>query len=78
MPSLEEFIKSLTKEQTKLNNMGAIKGPRVHALTMNDGSQKYQKYKYKDKQKSHAHMKKEGYTKPFTDASGSKGEKGRK
>ena len=27
---------------------------------------------------SHAHLKKEGYTKPFTDASRSKGEKGRK
>ena len=29
-------------------------------------------------EKSHAHPKKEGYTKPFTDASGYKGEKGRK
>jgi hypothetical protein len=34
--------------------------------------------KDKYKHKSHAHMKKEGYTKPFTDASRSKGEKGRK
>jgi hypothetical protein len=58
--------------------MGAIKGPRAHALTVHDGSQKYQKYKYKYKRKAHAHTKKEGYTKPFTDASGSKGEKGRK
>jgi hypothetical protein len=72
------FIKSLTQEQTKLINMGAIKGPRVHALTMHDGSHKYLKSKYKDKRKSYAHTKKEGYTKPFTDASGSKGEKGRK
>jgi hypothetical protein len=32
MPSLEEFIESLTQEQTKVINMGAIKGPRVHAL----------------------------------------------
>jgi hypothetical protein len=78
MPSLEDFIESLTQEQTKLINMGTIKGPRVHALIVHDGSHKYQKYKDKDKQKSHAHMKKEGYTKPFTDASGSKGEKGRK
>jgi hypothetical protein len=31
--------------------------------------------KYKDKQKAHAHSKKEGYTKPFTDSSGFKGEK---
>jgi hypothetical protein len=78
MPSLEDFIESLTQEQTKLINMGAIKGPRVHALTVHDGSHKYQKSKDKDKWKSHAHTKKEGYTKPFTDASGSKGEKGRK
>jgi hypothetical protein len=72
------FIKSLTQEQTKLINMGAIKGPRAHALTVHDGSHKYPKSKYKDKRKSYAHTKKEGYTKPFTDASGSKGEKGRK
>jgi hypothetical protein len=73
MPSLEDFIESLTQEKTKLINMGAIKGPRAHALTVHDGSQKYQKYKDKYKQKSHAHTKKEGYTKPFTDAFGSKG-----
>jgi hypothetical protein len=36
------------------------------------------KSKYKDKRKYYAHTKKEGYTKPFTDASRSKGEKGRK
>jgi hypothetical protein len=78
MPSLEDFIESLTQEQTKLINMGTIKVPRAHALTMHDGSHKYQKSKYKYKWKSHAHLKKEGYTKPFTDASGSKGEKGRK
>jgi hypothetical protein len=78
MPYLEDFIESLTQEQTKLINMGQIKVPKVHAHTMQDGSHKYQKYKYKDKRKAHAHMKKEGYKKPFTDASGSKGEKGRK
>jgi hypothetical protein len=43
MPSLEDFIESLTQEKTKLINMGTIKGPRAHALTMHDGSQKYQK-----------------------------------
>jgi hypothetical protein len=58
MPSLEDFIESLTQEQTKLINMGAIKGPRVHALTVHDGSQKYHKYKYKYKRKYLAHMKK--------------------
>jgi hypothetical protein len=78
MPSLKEFIEAPTQEQTKLIKMGTIKYPRAHALTMHDGSQKYQKYKDKYKQKSHAHSKKEGYTKPFTDAFESKGEKGRK
>jgi hypothetical protein len=78
MPSLEEFIESLTQEKTKLINMGTIKGPREHALTMHDGSHKYKKSKDKYKRKSHSHTKKEGYTKPFIDASGSKGEKGRK
>jgi hypothetical protein len=78
MPSLEVFIEALTQEKTNLINMGTIKAPKVHALTMKYGIHKYQKYKDKDKRKSHAHLKKEGYTKPFTDASGSKGEKGRK
>jgi hypothetical protein len=78
MPSLEDFIESLTQDQTKLINMGVIKGPRAHALTMHGVSHKYHKSKDKYKQKAHAHMKKEGYTIPFTDASGSKGEKGRK
>jgi hypothetical protein len=78
MPSLEEFIESLTQEQTKLINMGTIKGPRVHTLIVHDGNHKYQKYKDKYKRKSHPHTKKEGHTKPFTDASRSKGEKGRK
>jgi hypothetical protein len=78
MPSLEDFIESLTQEQTKLINMGDIKGTRAHALTVHDRSHKYHKSKDKYKQKSHAHTKKEGYKKPFTDSSGSKGEKGRK
>jgi hypothetical protein len=78
MPSLEDFIESLTQEKTKIINMGTIKGPSVHALIVHDGSHKYHKYKYKDKQNYHAHTKKEGYTKPFTDASGSKVEKRRK
>jgi hypothetical protein len=58
--------------------MGTINSPRAHALIVHDGSHKYKKSKNKDKQKSHAPLKKEGYTKPFTDAFGSKGEKGRK
>jgi hypothetical protein len=78
IPSLEDFIKSLTQKKTKLINMGTIKGPRAHALTMKYGSQKYHKSKDKYKWKAHAHPKKEGYTKPFTEASRSKGEKGGK
>jgi hypothetical protein len=79
MPSLEELIESLTQEQTKLINMGKIKGPKAHELVVQYGSiHKYQKYKYKNKRKAHENLKKEGYSKPFTDASGSKGEKGRK
>jgi hypothetical protein len=60
MPSLEDFIKSLTQEKTKLINMAAIKGPRAHALIVHDGIHKYQKYKDKYKHKYHAHMNKEG------------------
>jgi hypothetical protein len=78
IPSLEEFIKSLTQEKTKLSNMRKIKGPKAHALTMQYGNHEYHKSKYKDKNKAHAHPKKEGYTKPFIHASGSKGGKGRK
>jgi hypothetical protein len=78
MPSLEDFIESLTQEQTKLINMGKIKGPKAHALTVQDGSHQYQKSKDKDKRKDHAHSEKEGYSKPFTDASAFKGGKGGK
>jgi hypothetical protein len=59
--------------------MGKIKVPKVHALTVQDGSShQYQKSKDKDKMKSHESLKKEGYSKPFNDASGLKGGKGRK
>jgi hypothetical protein len=77
--SLEAFIESLTQEKNKLIYMGKIKGPKAHALTVQDGSgHQYQKSKYKDKMKAHANTKKEGYSKPINDASGSKGGKGRK
>jgi hypothetical protein len=49
MLSLEEFIESLTQEQTKLINMGTIKGPRAHSLIVHDGRHKYHKSKYKYK-----------------------------
>jgi hypothetical protein len=58
--------------------MGKIKGLMVHALTVQDGSHQYHKYKYKYKRKTHANLKKEGYSKPFIDVSRSKGGKGRK
>jgi hypothetical protein len=73
MPSLEEFIESLTQEKTKLINVGKIKGPKVHGITMKYGNHQYYKSKDKYKRKSHANPKKEGYSKPFTDASRSKG-----
>jgi hypothetical protein len=79
MPSLEAFIESLTQEQNKLINMGKIKIPKVHALTMQDGSgHQYQKSIDRDKRKEHENPKKEWYSKPFNDASGSKGGNGRK
>jgi hypothetical protein len=50
--------------------MRKIKGPKVHALTVQDdiGHQNH-KSKDKDKRKTHANPKKEGYSKPFNDAS---------
>ena len=57
--------------------MGKIKGPKAHALTVQDGSShQYHKSKDKEKRKSHANPNKEGYSKPVNDASGSKGGKG--
>jgi gag-polypeptide of LTR copia-type len=34
MPTLAQFIESLTQEQTKLIHMGLMKDPKAHALTM--------------------------------------------
>jgi hypothetical protein len=79
MTSLEAFIESLTQKQNKLINMGKIEGPNVHALTVQYGSgHQYHKSKQNYKRKSHSNPKKEGYSKPFNDASISKGGKGRK
>ena len=67
------------QEQTRLINMGKIKGSKVHALVMQDGSNhQNQKSKHKYKGKGHANPNKEGYSKPFNDSSRSKGGKGRK
>jgi hypothetical protein len=79
MLSLDPFIEFLTQEHNKLINMGKIKGPKEHELTVQDGSDhQYQKSKEKYKRKAHANPKKEGYSKRFNDASRSKGGKGRK
>jgi hypothetical protein len=79
MPSLEAFIESFTQEKNKLITMRKIKGPKVHALTVHDGSgHQNKKYKKKYKRKAHANPNKEGYSKPFNDASRSKGGKGGK
>jgi hypothetical protein len=79
IPSLEAFIESLTQEHTKLINMGKIKGSKVHALPMKDGSShQNQKSKQKEKWTVHESPKKEGSSKPFNDSSISKGGKGRK
>jgi hypothetical protein len=37
MPTMDQFIDSLTHEQEKLIHMGLIKDPKAHALTMHDG-----------------------------------------
>jgi hypothetical protein len=59
--------------------MGKIKGPKVHALTVQDGSDhQNMKYKNKYKRKEHENPEMEGYSKPFNDASKSKGGNGRK
>jgi hypothetical protein len=66
MPTMNQFVDSLTHEQEKLIQMGLIKYPKAHALTMHDekGSSKQN---WKEKQNE-----KEEYSKPFNDSSGSK------
>jgi hypothetical protein len=39
--------------------MGKIKGPKVHAVIVQDGSHQYQKYKYKYKMKDHVNLNKD-------------------
>ena len=41
MPSLEDFIESLTQEKANLINIGIIKGQRENSLTVHDDSHKY-------------------------------------
>ena len=60
IPTLAQFIESLTQEKKKLIHMGLIKNPKSHALTMHDG-------KGSSKQNE-----KDRYSKPFNDSSGSR------
>jgi hypothetical protein len=71
--TLAQFIESLTQEQTKLIQMGLMKDPKAHAVTMHYGKGSYnQKSKKKRKELLHPESKKEEYSKPFKDSSGSK------
>ena len=70
---MAQFIESLTQEKKKLIQMGLMKYPKAHALTMDDGKGlSNQKSKQKRKELLHPKSKKEGYSKPFKDSSGSK------
>jgi hypothetical protein len=63
MPTMDQFVDSLTHEQKKPIQMGLIKDPKAHALTMHDG---------KGSSNHKSKQNKEGYSKPFNDSSGSK------
>ena len=59
--------------------MGLVKYPKAHALTMHDGKgSPNQKSKHKRKELLHPKSKKEGYSKPFKNSSGSKEKKKKK
>jgi hypothetical protein len=73
MPTMAQFIEFLTQEKKKLIHMGLMKDPKSHALTMHDGKgSSNHKSKKKRKELLHPESKKEGYSKPFKDSSGSK------
>jgi ribosomal protein L19E len=67
MPSLEDFMESLTQEQNKLINMGKIKGKKVHTITMQYGiGNQYNKSKYKTKGKHMKIQRRKGTQNPST------------
>jgi hypothetical protein len=66
MTTMDKFIESLTQEKKKLIQMGLMKAPKSHALTMHDGKGS-SKQNRKEKQNE-----KEGYSKPYNDSSGSR------
>jgi hypothetical protein len=69
IPTMDQFIDSITHEKQKSIHMGLIKDPREHAFTMHDGKGS-SKLSKKEK-----HNKKEGYCKPFKNSSGFKEKK---
>jgi hypothetical protein len=70
---IAQFNESLTQEKKKIIQMGLMKNPKAHALTMHDGKESpNQKSKQKRKELLHLESKKEGYSKTFKDSSGSK------
>jgi hypothetical protein len=66
MPTMDQFIDSISHDKEKLIQMGLIKDPKAHALTMHDGKG-LSKQNRKEK-----HHEKEGYSKPFNYSPGSK------
>jgi hypothetical protein len=79
MLTLDQFIESITHEQDNIIKMGIIKGPNANALVVHEiSSTSNSNSKQESKEKAHADPKKEGYSKPFDDSSGSKGGKGKK
>jgi hypothetical protein len=79
MSKLVQFMVFPMHDQDNIINMGIIKGSNVHSLVVHERSSACNlKTKKKGKGKAHANSKKEGYSKPFDDSSGSKGGKGKK
>jgi hypothetical protein len=73
MSTMNQFIESLRQEKTKIIQMGLVKDPKSHALTMHDGKgPSNHKSKKKKKDLLHPESKKEGYSKPFKDSLGCK------
>ena len=78
MPTLDQFIESLTHEQDKLIKMGIIKGPNAHALVVHESSStSNSKSKQKGKGKAHAEPKRKGAPNPSMIPQAPKVEKGR-
>jgi hypothetical protein len=79
MPTLDQFIESLTHEQDQLKKMWAIKRPNAHALVVHESNSGCNpKTKQKGKGKAHYEHKKEGNSKSLNDSYTSKGGKGKK